>query len=99
MRGFEPRQNRPLPGIRELALASQVLVHPSHICQIGESDQGLSVVTLRISLHHIHSSLKACDCQHYNWCVGGLVPYFKIGKAVRFRVSDVAAAIERMRIE
>jgi hypothetical protein len=24
-------------------------------------------------------------------------PYFKMGKAVRFRVADVAAAIERMR--
>jgi hypothetical protein len=30
--------------------------------------------------------------------VGGLIPYFKMGKAVRFRVTDVATAIERMRI-
>jgi hypothetical protein len=30
--------------------------------------------------------------------VSGLVPYFKLGKAVRFRVADVAAAIERMRV-
>jgi hypothetical protein len=30
--------------------------------------------------------------------VSGLIPYFKLGKAVRFRVADVAAAIERMRI-
>jgi hypothetical protein len=36
--------------------------------------------------------------QLYNWRVSGLVPYFKMGKAVRFRVADVAAAIERMRI-
>ena len=28
----------------------------------------------------------------------GLIPYFKLGKAVRFRVADVAAALERMRI-
>jgi hypothetical protein len=28
--------------------------------------------------------------------VGGLIPYFKMGKAVRFCVADVAAAIERM---
>jgi hypothetical protein len=27
-----------------------------------------------------------------------LIPYFKMGKAVRFRVADVAQAIERMRI-
>jgi hypothetical protein len=30
--------------------------------------------------------------------LGGIVPYFKMGKAVRFRVADVVAAIERMRI-
>jgi hypothetical protein len=30
--------------------------------------------------------------------VSGLVPYLKLGKAVRFRVADVAAAIEMMRI-
>ena len=34
----------------------------------------------------------------YNWRLGGIVPYFKMGKAVRFRVADVVAAIERMRI-
>jgi excisionase family DNA binding protein len=42
--------------------------------------------------------LKICRRQLYNWRVGGLIPYFKMGKAVRFRVTDVAAAIERMRI-
>ena len=30
--------------------------------------------------------------------MAGLIPYFKLGKAVRFRPADVAAAIERMRI-
>ena len=30
--------------------------------------------------------------------ITGLIPYFKMGKAVRFRVADVAAAIERMRV-
>jgi excisionase family DNA binding protein len=42
--------------------------------------------------------LKVCRRQLYNWRVAGLIPYFKLGKAVRFRVADVAAAIERMRI-
>ncbi len=42
--------------------------------------------------------LKICRRQLYNWRVTGLVPYFKLGKAVRFRVADVAAAIERMRV-
>jgi hypothetical protein len=35
----------------ESRVSSKVLVHPSHICQIGESDQGhfgLFSVTLRI---------------------------------------------------
>ena len=44
------------------------------------------------------SHLKICRRQLYNWCVAGLIPYFKLGKAVRFRVADVAAAIERMRV-
>jgi hypothetical protein len=30
--------------------------------------------------------------------VTGLIPYFKLGKAVRFRVAEVAAAIERIRV-
>jgi excisionase family DNA binding protein len=42
--------------------------------------------------------LKICRRQLYNWRVGGLIPYFKMGKAVRFRVADVAAALERMRV-
>jgi transposase len=42
--------------------------------------------------------LKICRRQLYNWRVSGLIPYFKMGKAVRFRVADVAAAIERMRV-
>lgn len=42
--------------------------------------------------------LKICRRQLYNWRVGGLIPYFKMGKAVRFRVADVATAIERMRV-
>lgn len=45
------------------------------------------------------SHLKICRRQLYNWRVAGLIPYFKLGKAVRFRVADVTTAIERMRIE
>lgn len=41
---------------------------------------------------------KICRRQLYNWRVRGLIPYFKIGKAVRFRVADVVEALERMRI-
>jgi excisionase family DNA binding protein len=42
--------------------------------------------------------LKICRRQLYAWRMSGLVPYFKLGKAVRFRVADVAAALERMRV-
>ena len=42
--------------------------------------------------------LKICRRQLYNWRMAGLIPYFKMGKAVRFRVADVIAAIERMRM-
>ena len=42
--------------------------------------------------------LKVCRRQLYNWRMAGLIPYFKMGKAVRFRVADVSVAIERMRV-
>ena len=42
--------------------------------------------------------LKICRRQLDNWRVAGLIPYFKMGKAVRFRVAEVVAAIERMRV-
>jgi excisionase family DNA binding protein len=42
--------------------------------------------------------LKICRRQLYSWRMSGLIPYFKLGKAVRFRVTDVAAALERLRV-
>jgi excisionase family DNA binding protein len=63
--------------------------------------------TLPSSLHteldlmteqELATHLKICRRQLYNWRMAGLIPYFKMGKAVRFRVADVAAAIERMKI-
>ena len=47
---------------------------------------------------HPAAHLKICRRQLHNWRMAGLIPYFKLGKAVRFRAADVAAAIERMRI-
>ena len=35
----------------------------------------------------------------YCWRMAGLVPYFKIGRAVRFRRSELDAALETMRVE
>jgi excisionase family DNA binding protein len=48
--------------------------------------------------HELASHLKVCRRQLYNWRMAGLIPYFKLGKAVRFRVADVVEALERMRI-
>jgi len=42
--------------------------------------------------------LKICRRQLYNWRIAGLIPYFKMGKAVRFKVADVAVALEKMRM-
>jgi len=48
--------------------------------------------------HELAAHLKICRRQLYNWRMAGLIPYFKLGKAVRFRVSEVAGVIERMRV-
>ena len=54
----------------------------------------LELITEQELAHH----LKICRRQLYSWRMSGLIPYFKLGKAVRFRVADVAAALERMKI-
>ena len=42
--------------------------------------------------------LKVSKRNLFCWRMAGLLPYFKIGRAVRFRKSEVDAALERMRI-
>ena len=34
----------------------------------------------------------------YNWRVAGLIPYLKLGKAVRFRLSDVERVLQTLTI-
>jgi excisionase family DNA binding protein len=41
--------------------------------------------------------LKVCRGQFSKWRVAGLIPSFKLGRAVRFRASEVLAALERNR--
>ena len=36
--------------------------------------------------------------QLYTWRLEGFVPYIKIGKAVRFRKSDIDTALDKFRI-
>jgi excisionase family DNA binding protein len=40
--------------------------------------------------------LRVCRRSLYNWRKAGLIPYIRLGKAVRFRVSEVEAAINRV---
>ena len=47
---------------------------------------------------HVCAYLNISKRSLYNWRIAGLIPYFKMGKAIRFRAADVATAIERMRI-
>ena len=42
--------------------------------------------------------LKVSKRNLYCWRMAGLIPYFKIGRAVRFRKSEVDTALERMRM-
>ncbi len=48
--------------------------------------------------HELASHLKICRRQLYNWRMARLIRYFKMDKAVRFRVADVSKAIEMMRV-
>ena len=41
--------------------------------------------------------LRVCRRHLYSWRMAGLTPYFKIGRAVRFRVAEVLRALEGMR--
>jgi predicted DNA-binding transcriptional regulator AlpA len=42
--------------------------------------------------------LMICRRQLYNWRMAGLIPYLKLGKAVRFRLSDVERVLETLTI-
>ena len=42
--------------------------------------------------------LRVCRRHLYTWRMAGLIPYIKIGKAVRFRRRDVEVALEKLSI-
>ena len=61
----------------------------------GPTDTG----TIRLLTEQkLSEHLMICRRQLYNWRMAGLIPYLKIGKAVRFRPSDVQAALEKFTI-
>jgi len=55
--------------------------------------------------HNLLTESEACAYlrirprQLYTWRRQGLIPYIKIGKALRFRMADVDTALERMTID
>jgi excisionase family DNA binding protein len=62
-----------------------------------------SITPLEKSAHHAlmteqeaSTYLRVCRRSLYNWRKAGLIPYIRLGKAVRFRVSEVEVAINRM---
>lgn len=42
--------------------------------------------------------LRGCRRHLDSWRVRGLIPYFKVGRAVRFRVTDVAEELEKLSV-
>jgi excisionase family DNA binding protein len=57
-------------------------------------ENSTSLMTEKQTCTYLHVSKRNLYC----WRMAGLVPYFKIGRAVRFRKSDLDAALEWMRI-
>jgi hypothetical protein len=43
------------------------------------------------------AELAALRRQLYKWRIAGIIPSFKLGRAVRFRATEVLAALERHR--
>ncbi len=46
--------------------------------------------------NEVSAYLHVCRRSLFNWRRAGLIPYIKLGKAVRFRVNEVEAALNRM---
>ena len=44
----------------------------------------------------VSAYLHVCRRSLFNWRKARLIPYIKLGKAVRFRVNEVEAALNRM---
>ena len=50
-----------------------------------------------VTEEQLSQHLKICKRQLYNMRVRGEIPHLKIGRAVRFQVTEVLQALERMR--
>lgn len=61
----------------------------------SQGTEGIRLLTEQQVAEH----LMICRRQLYNWRKAGLIPYLKLGKAVRFRLSDVEAALVKCTIQ
>jgi excisionase family DNA binding protein len=44
----------------------------------------------------VSAYLHVCTRSLFNWRKAGLIPYIKMGRAVRFRINEVEVALNRM---
>jgi excisionase family DNA binding protein len=60
--------------------------------------EGINAIRL-LTERQVAEHLMVCRRQLYNWRKSGLIPYLKLGKAVRFRLTDVEAALAKFTIQ
>ena len=83
-----PQMPRPLQAGREMVCPS---VEVRRFCgRFDDRARGLSYCRPA-------AILKVCRRQLYKWRMAGIIPSFKLGRPVRFRASEVLAALERHR--
>ena len=63
----------------------------------SQSPEGGRLIPDALTEAELAARLKLCRRQLYKWRVQGVIPSFKLGRAVRFRASEVIAALERHR--
>jgi excisionase family DNA binding protein len=66
---------------------------PMLVCSPREDHQHLYTGT------ELATYLRVCHRQLYNWRMSGLIPYIKIGKAVRYRLADVEAVLATLTVQ
>lgn len=81
----------PFVAVRRVDIANTGMDTPTHSLR---TEQATSLLTEKQVCEYLKVSKRNLFC----WRMAGMVPYFKIGRAVRFRKADVDAALERMRI-
>jgi hypothetical protein len=83
--------------------ALRPILHESHrfVDTVGS---GVMQTQANTNVNRLLTENEACEHlrvrprQLFNWRMSGLVPFIRIGRAIRFRVTDLDAAIDRMTI-